>query len=99
MLFADDATVFLWCIQTQLLLQIVINRIRVIVANRQLSRQIMILTAVFVTIVNISVVVLWIPARLQVSHKYVTVLWPHMNQRVANYVPSSFELTKYAAGS
>jgi hypothetical protein len=63
--------VFLWCIQTQLLLQIVINRIRVIVANRALSRKIMICTAAFVTAINISVVVLWVPARLQTSHAYV----------------------------
>ncbi|KAF3053969.1 hypothetical protein E8E11_000218 [Didymella keratinophila] len=61
---------FLWCIQTQLLLQIVTNRIRVIVANRALSRRIMICTAAFVTVINISVVVLWVLARLQVSHGF-----------------------------
>ncbi|KAL1605542.1 hypothetical protein SLS59_003344 [Nothophoma quercina] len=61
---------FWWCIQVQLLLQIIINRIRVIVPDRRHSRQIMIATAVFVTAINVSVFNIWIPARLQISHKY-----------------------------
>lgn len=54
----------------QLLLQIIINRIRVIVPDRKLSLKILILTAVFVTLINISVFCIWIPARLQTSHRY-----------------------------
>ncbi|KAI8942844.1 hypothetical protein NX059_000884 [Plenodomus lindquistii] len=61
---------FFWCIQVQLLLQIIINRIRVIVPDRKRSRNILIGTAVFVTVINISVFNIWIPARLQISHKY-----------------------------
>jgi len=61
---------FWWCIQVQLLLQIIINRIRVIVPDRKRSRNIMIGTAVFVTTINISVFCIWIPARLQISHRY-----------------------------
>ncbi|KAF2631076.1 hypothetical protein BU25DRAFT_455408 [Macroventuria anomochaeta] len=61
---------FFWCVQVQLLLQIIINRIRVIVPDRRLSRHIMIATAMFVTAINISVFNIWIPARLQISHKY-----------------------------
>lgn len=51
-------------------MQIIINRIRVIVPDRRHSRQIMIATAVFVTAINVSVFNIWIPARLQISHKY-----------------------------
>jgi hypothetical protein len=69
----DFAKVFWWCIQVQLLLQIIINRIRVIVPDRKRSRNIMILTATFVTAINISVFFIWIPARLQISHKYHTI--------------------------
>jgi hypothetical protein len=58
---------FWWCIQVQLLLQIIINRIRVIVPDRKRSRWIMIATAVFVTAINISVFNIWIPARLQIN--------------------------------
>jgi len=60
---------FWWCIQVQLLLQIIINRIRVIVPDRRRSKMIMIVTAVFVTAINISVFNIWIPARLQISAK------------------------------
>ncbi|ORY16919.1 hypothetical protein BCR34DRAFT_74186 [Clohesyomyces aquaticus] len=59
-----------WCIQVQLLLQIIINRIRVIVPDRQRSKYIMIGTATIVTAINISVFNIWIPARLQVGERY-----------------------------
>ncbi|KAF2682185.1 hypothetical protein K458DRAFT_479029 [Lentithecium fluviatile CBS 122367] len=62
---------FWWCIQVQLLLQIIINRIRIIVPDRQHSKLIMIWTAVIVTAINISVFNIWIPARLQVSRGYI----------------------------
>jgi hypothetical protein len=65
-----NGIVFFWCIQVQFLLQIIINRIRVIVPDRKRSRNIMVATAVFVTAINISVYFIWIPARLQISHKY-----------------------------
>lgn len=58
---------FWWCIQVQLLLQIIINRIRVIVPDRNRGRWIMIATATFVTAINISVFNIWIPARLQTN--------------------------------
>ncbi|KAF1992961.1 hypothetical protein P154DRAFT_504205 [Amniculicola lignicola CBS 123094] len=61
---------FWWCIQVQLLLQIIINRIRIIVPDRRRSRYIMIGTAVIVTLINISVFNIWIPSRLQTSHRY-----------------------------
>ncbi|OCL11093.1 hypothetical protein AOQ84DRAFT_387077 [Glonium stellatum] len=62
---------FWWCIQVQLLLQIIINRIRVIVPDRERSKWIMIGTAAIVTAINISVFNIWIPARLQVSNFYI----------------------------
>ncbi|KAH7116178.1 hypothetical protein B0J11DRAFT_119129 [Dendryphion nanum] len=61
---------FWWCIQVQLLLQIIINRIRVIVPDRRKSKHIMIATAALVTGINISVFCIWIPARLQISKRY-----------------------------
>jgi hypothetical protein len=54
----------------QLLLQIIINRIRVIVPDRKRSWNIMVATATFVTAINISVFCIWIPARLQTSKRY-----------------------------
>jgi hypothetical protein len=53
-----------------LLLQIIINRIRLIVPDRRRSRLIMIIVAVLVTAINISVFNIWIPARMQINHQY-----------------------------
>ncbi|EKG09188.1 hypothetical protein MPH_13816 [Macrophomina phaseolina MS6] len=46
---------FWWCIQVQLLLQIIINRVRVISLDKKRALAIMIATAVVVTLINISV--------------------------------------------
>ncbi|KAF2087720.1 hypothetical protein K490DRAFT_23453, partial [Saccharata proteae CBS 121410] len=62
-----------WCIQVQLLLQIIINRVRVISLSRERAKAIMIATAVFVTLINISVFNIWIPARLQISKRYIRI--------------------------
>lgn len=58
-----------WSIQVQLLLQIIINRVRIILADRHKGRVLMIGTAVIVTLINISVFCIWIPARLQISDR------------------------------
>lgn len=65
---------FCWCVQVQLLLQIIINRVRVISMNKDKARMIMIATAVIVTLINISVFNIWIPARLQISDRYDTTI-------------------------
>jgi len=63
-----------WSIQVQLLLQIIINRVRLILADRRKGRLLTIVTAVAVTLINISVFVIWMPARLQISND-----WIHIN--------------------
>ena len=60
-----------WSIQVQLLLQIVINRIRIILADRHKGRMLMVVTAILVTLINISVFCIWMPARLQISNRSV----------------------------
>ena len=63
--------VFLWAIQIHLLLQIIINRIRIILHDRRKGRIILISVAVFILLINISVFCIWIPARLQINQRYV----------------------------
>lgn len=58
-----------WSIQVQLLPQIIINRVRIILADRQKGRTILVGTAAIVTLINISVFCIWIPARLQISNR------------------------------
>ena len=65
-----DLIVFLWSIQIQLLLQIIINRIRIILPNRKKGRVIVISVAIFITLINISVFCIWMPARLEISERY-----------------------------
>ncbi|KAF2823001.1 hypothetical protein CC86DRAFT_299984 [Ophiobolus disseminans] len=64
-----------WTVQTQLLLQIIINRIRIIMPDRKRGKQLMIGTAIYMSLINISVFCVWIPARLQISAK-----WMHINE-------------------
>ncbi|KAJ4345398.1 uncharacterized protein N0V89_011528 [Didymosphaeria variabile] len=75
-------SLLMWCIQVQLLLQIIINRIRLIVPDRYRSRMIMIATAGIVTAINISVFNIWVPARLQVNHTYILVneIWDRIEK-------------------
>ncbi|KAF2709053.1 hypothetical protein K504DRAFT_455957 [Pleomassaria siparia CBS 279.74] len=82
---------FWWCIQVQLLLQIIINRIRVIVPDRHRSRQIMIGTAALVTAVNISVFNIWIPARLQISPRYerINTVWDRTEKVIYLFIDAS----------
>ncbi|KAJ4374852.1 hypothetical protein N0V83_001930 [Neocucurbitaria cava] len=62
-----------WSIQVQLLLQIIINRIRIILDRKERGRQLIIGTAILVTWINISVFCVWIPARLQINETWVRI--------------------------
>lgn len=59
----------------QLLLQIIINRVRIISADSRKGRMLMMVTAVIVTLINISVFCIWMPARLQISERSVVMLF------------------------
>ncbi|RSL50768.1 hypothetical protein CEP53_008695 [Fusarium sp. AF-6] len=62
--------VFLWAVQIQTLLQIIINRISILMVVRQNAWKLKL--GVFLTLlcINISVFCVWIPARLQISDKW-----------------------------
>ncbi|KAL0264409.1 hypothetical protein SLS55_000359 [Diplodia seriata] len=64
-----------WALQVQFLLQIIINRVSVLLVNRRKGLHIKIGVAVLITAINISVYCIWIPARLQISQTYV-----HLNE-------------------
>lgn len=59
--------VVLWVIQTQCLLQIIVNRIRIILHDRKRGQQLMIGTFVAMSLINVSVFCIWMPARMQIS--------------------------------
>ncbi|KAF2440021.1 hypothetical protein P171DRAFT_324955, partial [Karstenula rhodostoma CBS 690.94] len=72
----------LWAIQIHLLLQIIINRIRVILYDRTKGRAMIISVALFILCLNISVFCIWIPARLQISNRYIHInnIWDRVEK-------------------
>jgi hypothetical protein len=73
-----------WSLQVQLLLQIIINRIGIIDTNNRRIRLTKYTVAIIVTIINISVYCIWIPARLQISAEYITIngIWDRCEKTV-----------------
>ncbi|KAI9640590.1 hypothetical protein NHQ30_010889 [Ciborinia camelliae] len=61
----------LWALQVQFLLQIIVNRISILFAAKRRAVHLKIFVAVLITLVNISVYCIWIPARLQISERYI----------------------------
>ncbi|KAF5661917.1 hypothetical protein FHETE_8197 [Fusarium heterosporum] len=65
--------IFLWCIQIQALIQIIINRIAILMVNRRTAKLLKIWSFVLIFCINISVFTIWIPARLQVNDTWVSI--------------------------
>ncbi|KAK7996375.1 hypothetical protein PG989_004415 [Apiospora arundinis] len=53
------------------ILQIILNRAFLLVDNKQRARQLQIGTFVLVSLINISVFCIWIPAQMHISERYV----------------------------
>lgn len=68
-------TVTTWALQVQFLLQIIVNRCAILLADQKKAYRLKVTIAVLITAVNISVYCIWIPARLQISERYV-----HINE-------------------
>ncbi|KAG9756849.1 hypothetical protein KCU73_g4711, partial [Aureobasidium melanogenum] len=63
----------LWALQVQFLLQIIINRVGVLMLDRKRARNLKYGVAAFITLINISVYCIWVPARLQISERYIKI--------------------------
>ncbi|KAI0198882.1 hypothetical protein F4808DRAFT_434781 [Astrocystis sublimbata] len=64
------AIVTLWSIQVQCIIQIIINRIGLLMRNKRQVRLMQFGFAALLVCVNISVYTIWIPARLQINEEY-----------------------------
>ncbi|KAK6217749.1 jun-like transcription factor [Pestalotiopsis sp. IQ-011] len=62
-----------WVAQTQLLVQIIINRIALLMMVRSQATRLKWSVAGLMTAINISVFCIWIPARLQINDTYIAV--------------------------
>jgi hypothetical protein len=63
----------LWALQVQFLLQIIINRIGLLIPNKRKVWRIKWGVALLITLINISVYCIWVPARLQISEEYIRI--------------------------
>ncbi|KAH6900813.1 hypothetical protein B0T10DRAFT_37694 [Thelonectria olida] len=60
-----------WALQVQFLLQIIVNRCSILLTDQKKAYRLKVGIATIITAVNISVYCIWIPARLQISHRFV----------------------------
>ncbi|KAH7302936.1 hypothetical protein B0I35DRAFT_365810 [Stachybotrys elegans] len=71
------ASVILWTLQTQLALQIIANRLGLVMANKKRAKYLKLSLLGVVGIINIAVACIWIPARLTQSKKllHINAIW------------------------
>ncbi|KAI9158046.1 hypothetical protein HJFPF1_06032 [Paramyrothecium foliicola] len=67
-------TLCLWCVQIQAIMQIIINRIQFLMVVRKNATRLKWGVFIILALINISVFIIWIPARLQISPR-----WIHIN--------------------
>ncbi|KAL5638418.1 hypothetical protein ACGC1H_005189 [Rhizoctonia solani] len=74
--------VTIWSIQIQLLLQIIVNRICVLLPDSSQRVWLKSIVAVWIVLISISVYCIWIPAKLQISEKWIRVnlYWDHIEK-------------------
>jgi len=71
--YALFAIVIAWSLEIQALLQIIINRVSLLIVDKKKAAYIKWGIAFIMTLVNISVFVIWIPARLQISESFIRI--------------------------
>jgi hypothetical protein len=65
--------VVIWIFQVQLPLQIIINRTALLMPNKIVTTRLRWGVAVFISLINVSVFCIWIPARLQISQRFIDI--------------------------
>ncbi|KAH9888208.1 hypothetical protein F4778DRAFT_797143 [Xylariomycetidae sp. FL2044] len=64
----------LWVFQSQLIVQIIVNRISLLILVKSHARHIKYTVLAIMTAINISVFIIWIPTRLDISHEWVHIV-------------------------
>ncbi|KAI0141375.1 hypothetical protein BJ166DRAFT_99993 [Pestalotiopsis sp. NC0098] len=74
----------LWVVQMQCILQIIINRVTLVVVNKAFAKRLRLIVFFIVLLINISVFIIWMPARLQISQTYVHVndIWDRIEKGI-----------------
>lgn len=63
--------VTLWCIELHLLIQIIVNRVSLLIISRRRASTIKWGSCAIILFINIGVYCIWVPARLQISQTYI----------------------------
>ncbi|KAI4717071.1 hypothetical protein E4T48_06694 [Aureobasidium sp. EXF-10727] len=81
----------LWALQVQFLLQIIINRVGVLMLDRKRARNLKYGVAILITLINISVYCIWVPARLQTNKTYIKIndIWDRCEKIIYLIVDAS----------
>ncbi|KAI0480050.1 hypothetical protein GGR56DRAFT_251471 [Xylariaceae sp. FL0804] len=88
------AIIFLWSIQVQMLLQIIINRIALLMVIPGRARKLKLVVFLILLAINISVCCIWIPARLQISDTFIHLneIWDRVEKGVFLLVDAGLNL-------
>ncbi|KAK7409612.1 hypothetical protein QQX98_008207 [Neonectria punicea] len=73
-----------WSMQIQFILQIIINRISLLLVNKTRINRIKWGVALIVSLINLSGFCIWVPARLQISHLYeeINIIWDRTEKAI-----------------
>ncbi|RYP78858.1 hypothetical protein DL771_000243 [Monosporascus sp. 5C6A] len=86
--------VCLWVLQTQCIMQIIINRVWLLMSNKSRWNRVKWGVASVMGVINISVYCIWIPARLQISPTYIHVneIWDRVEKVIFCFIDASLNL-------
>lgn len=92
--FLTSPSVTTWALQVQFLLQIIVNRCSILLTDKRKAYRLKVGVAVLITAVNISVYNIWIPARLQISERYIWIneWWDRCEKVIYLLVDASLNL-------
>ncbi|GAA5854110.1 hypothetical protein JCM8547_008231 [Rhodosporidiobolus lusitaniae] len=84
----------LWVIQVQFLLQIIINRVNLLWSDRKAQSRLKWGVALGISIINISVYCIWLPARLQISDRWIAIndIWDRVEKCIYLVVDAGLNL-------
>ncbi|KAM6504766.1 hypothetical protein FSOLCH5_015260 [Fusarium solani] len=83
-----------WCFQTQLLVQIIINRLSLLMINREKASRLKWGAFAILTFINITVGIVWIPNRLQISETWIRIdaIWDRIEKVIFLLVDASLNI-------
>ncbi|KAI1340769.1 hypothetical protein F5Y15DRAFT_32178 [Xylariaceae sp. FL0016] len=86
--------VFFWSFQIQLLLQIICNRVTLLMVSKQKARKLKWIVFAAILAINISVFTIWVPARLQINKTYMHIndIWDRAEKAIFCVVDACLNL-------